>query len=156
MGALATYTAVINCPNRSIAEKLIEKFAGRKMSAFETEAFGRFSRDQETTTSFMVFVDYSNVVDIEGDRFPFEEAVDHFASIYEKIMDELEAEMGEDNMSLSGEFQLYPAVYGVAVPKSAREILNLPSASEKLKGTAGSSKISLRPILRDIDGFKKW
>lgn len=88
-----------------------------------------------------------DVVDIEGDRFPFEHAVDHFASIYEKIMDELEAEMGEDDMSLSGEFQLYPAVYGVAVPKSAREILSLPSASEKLKGTAGSSKISLRPTV---------
>lgn len=133
MGTLATYTAVINCPNRSIAEKLIEKFAGRKMGAFGTEAFGRFSQDQETTTSFMVFVDYSNVVDIEGDRFPFEHAVVHFSSIYEKIVDELEEKMGEDNVPLSGEFQLYPAVYGVAVPKSGREILNLHSASEKLK-----------------------
>ena len=102
------------------------------MSAFWTEAFGRFSRDQETTTSFMVFVDYSNVVDIEEDKFPFEHAVDHFASIYETILDELEEEMGADNMPLSGEFQLYPAVYGVAVPKSGREMLNLPSASDRL------------------------
>ena len=132
MGALATYTAVINCPNRSIAEKLIEKFAGRQMTAFGTEAFGRFSRNQETTTCFMVFVDYSNVVDIEGDRFPFEHAAVHFSSIYEKIMDKLEEEMGEDNMPISGEFQLYPAVYGVALPKSGRKKLHMPSASDRL------------------------
>lgn len=133
MGALATYTAVIKCPNRSIAEKLIEKFAGRRMTAFGTEAFGRYSQDRETTTRFMFFVDYNNVVDIEGDKFPFKHAVDHFASVYETILDELEKEMGADNMPLSGEFQLYPAVYGVAVPKSGREMLNLRSASEKLK-----------------------